>query len=337
MSSYLSGSAKLFSAIKKQGSFKAHEDANEAYVEQRKLVKQAKATLAKLDGTTSKWTGSSKKPSKKHKEAVAIVSQPYPDLQADYVSDLEKAKEAVKKATNAELAAMDLFQLYANLLSVDAKYVWNKIIHKKTQSDPTWTYSLQGCSKKGPRGYTCKSFNNCVIFYLLTMFPNSAAEQVWYYITNVLKKPQRISMHQVMQRIEQLNFYIAQLPCWFYSPSAKPSTLSMNVPFTEADLVSHAIRMCPHTWQDHFNHHKKSMTPMDMHSLLMSLKTIERMCAQETSNAPSNKKAFNKSKKGRQRPGTEYTTRVLEKVCFEKHCNLCKKHGGAYSIHNTKD
>ncbi len=26
-----------------------------------------------------------------------------------------------------------------------------------------------------------------------------------------------------------------------------------------------------------------------------------------------------------------------KKVCFEKHCNLYKKHGGAYTTHNTRD
>ena len=31
------------------------------------------------------------------------------------------------------------------------------------------------------------------------------------------------------------------------------------------------------------------------------------------------------------------TVRVPKKVCFEKHCNLCKKHGGAYTTHNTRD
>jgi hypothetical protein len=53
------------------------------------------------------------------------------------VSDLEKAKEAPEKAkAKAGLAAQDMFQLYANLLSIDAKYMWNKIVHKQTQSDP---------------------------------------------------------------------------------------------------------------------------------------------------------------------------------------------------------
>jgi hypothetical protein len=49
------------------------------------------------------------------------------------MSDLEKAKEATEKVkAKGELAAMDMFQLNANLLSVDAKYPWNKIVHKQT-------------------------------------------------------------------------------------------------------------------------------------------------------------------------------------------------------------
>jgi hypothetical protein len=28
---------------------------------------------------------------------------------------------------------------------------------------------------------------------------------------------------------------------------------------------------------------------------------------------------------------------VPKKVCFEKHCELCKKHGGAHTTHNTCD
>jgi hypothetical protein len=78
-------------AIKKKGHFEAHEDANKAYVEQCKLVKQSKAALVKLDGTTSNGTGSTRKSSKKHRETAATGSEPDPDLQAEYVyvSDIE--------------------------------------------------------------------------------------------------------------------------------------------------------------------------------------------------------------------------------------------------------
>jgi hypothetical protein len=39
--------------------------------------------------------------------------------------------------------------------------------------------------------------------------------------------------------------------------------------------------------------------------------------------------------KGIKRPGTESMASVLIKVCFKKHCNLCKKHDGAYTMHNN--
>jgi hypothetical protein len=71
---------------------------------------------------------------------------------------------------------------------------------------------------------------------------------------------------------------MVQLPYWYYSPSAKPGTIPMKVPFAEADLASHVLWMCPNMWQDQFNLHKKGMTPVDsMHLLLLSLKTILSM------------------------------------------------------------
>jgi hypothetical protein len=167
------------------------------------------------------------------------------------------------------------------------------------------------------------------------MFLNNVAEQERYNITNVVKKPQRVSIYQFVQYVKQLNFHIAQLPCWFYSPSAKPKPIPANIPMTKADLAIYTLRMCPLTWQNHFNLHKKGMTPMDMCLLLMFLEAIERVCTQEKSNAESNKKTSNKSKKGNKRPGVESTARVPKKVCFKKHCNLCKRHGGMYTIHIT--
>ena len=34
-------------------------------------------------------------------------------------------------------------------------------------------------------------------------------------------------------------------------------------------------------------------------------------------------------------PGTKSTARVPKKIHFEKNCDLCKKHGGAYTMHNN--
>jgi len=95
--------------------------------------------------------------------------------------------------------------------------------------------------------------------------------------------------------------------------------------------------MCPYTWQDQYNLHKKGGAPTDMRSLLQSLEAIECECGQEGSNKsnPSrDEKASHSEKKGTERPGTG-SPRVPKKSRTEKHCDLCKKHGGAHTTHNT--
>ncbi len=186
-------------------------------------------------------------------------------------------------------------------------------------------------------GLLRKSFEDCVMFHLLTMFPNSVAEQERYRISNVLKKPQRVSIHQFVQHVEQLNSYILQLPYWYYSPSLKTTMIPLNVLFTKADLVSHILQMCPCKWQDQFNLDEKGGIPVDMRLLLLSLKTIQCVCGQERSNASCNEKALHSEKKGAKQPGTNTMVRVPKKACAKKHCNLCKKHGSSYTTHTTRD
>jgi hypothetical protein len=184
---------------------------------------------------------------------------------------------------------------------------------------------------------SCQLFNNCIMFHLLTAFPINAAEQEKYYISNVLQKPQHVNVCQFVCCVEQLNAYITQMPCFYYSPNANASIKPKNIPFTEAELGAHVLRMCPLQWQDQYNMNDKGMMPMDMHSLLTSLEAIERICTYKMGKSESSKKSSHKSEKGEKRPGTNSMVRVPKKVCFEKHCDLCKKHGGAYTTHNTRD
>jgi hypothetical protein len=78
--------------------------------------------------------------------------------------------------------------------------MWNKIVREQTEADPF--RDLKGMSRKGPGGLSWESFNNCVMFHFLTVFPNNAAEQKKYYLSNVLKKPQRVGVCQLVQRVE---------------------------------------------------------------------------------------------------------------------------------------
>ncbi len=140
-------------------------------------------------------------------------------------------------------------------------------------------------SRKGPRGLSRESFNDCIIFHLLTVFPNNAAEQEKYYLSNVLKKLQWVGVRQFIQNVEQLNAYVMQLPCWYYSPSYINGMTPAIVPLTEADLASHILWMCLHQWQDQFNLQEKGMTPVDMHSLQASLEAIECVCTPKKAHA----------------------------------------------------
>ncbi len=74
-----------------------------------------------------------------------------------------------------------------------------------------------------------------------------------------------------------------------------------------------------------------------MRSLLISLEAIERVCTYKKGKSESCEKSSFKSEKGKKCPGTKAMIRVPKKVCFEKHCNLCKKYGGTYTTHNTRE
>ncbi len=257
-------------------------------------------------------------------------------MKADFQADLKKAKKAVEDAKGAMTAAASkMFMFYSNLLSPESKYSWNKIVSKQTESD--LFVNLQGVSLKHPRGMSHKSFDNCMMFHLLTAFLINAAEQEKYYITNVLKKPQRVNVRQFVHCVEKLNAYIAQMQCFYYSPYANASTKPNNVPFMEAELWSHVLHTCPIQWQGQYNMNKMVITPSDMRLLLTLLEAIKRICTYRKAKLESSKKASNKVEKGKKCPGTNSMARVPKKVRFEKHCNLCKKHGGAYTMHNTCD
>ncbi len=191
--------------------------------------------------------------------------------------------------------------------------------------------------RKGPRGLSRDSFDKCIMFHLLTVFPNNAAEQEKYYLSNVLKKPQSVGICQFVQYVEQLKVYVVQLPCWYYSPSYNAGMTLANVLFSEADLASHVLWMCPHQWQDQYNLQEKGMTSLDMRSLQASLEAIERVSTLKKAHAQSGKKTSHKNKAGAKRPSTGATKQVPKKVHFKKSCKLCKKCVGTHTTHTTKD
>jgi hypothetical protein len=234
----------VLNAIKKHGHFYDYEKAAKDHEESTKAIESARAALSLLDGPGAKAKNLHKKNKEVKKDATAKVQDSKSDakeaedapevddeMKAGFLGDLEKAKQSQRTAKGAMIiAANKMLVFYSNLLSPENKYAWNKIVSKQMESDPY--ANLQGDSLEGPRRMSCKSFNDCMMFHLLTAFPVNVAEQEKYYITNVLKKPQHINVRQFVRHLEQLNTYIAQMPSFYYSPHANASTKPEIVPFT---------------------------------------------------------------------------------------------------------
>ncbi len=174
----------------------------------------------------------------------------------------------------------------------------------------------------------------CVTFHLLTVFQSDAAETQHFYISNGLKKPNRVPIRQFMQRIQQLNGYLNLLPCLFYSEHATKLTKVVQA-FDDVDLASHILRMVPRNWQDQYKLTVGSV-PQSVCKLLEALESIEKAYLTEkeregpkvnTTGGGSSKKrmvTFSDQIPKKSRQGT-------------KHCALCKKHGGTHNTHNTGD
>ncbi len=65
-------------------------------------------------------------------------------------------------------------------------------------------------------------------------------EAVKFYITNTLKKPNKVPIWQFFVRVEQLNSYLENLPSLFQSPKANSATKPVT-PLKDADLAMHLL------------------------------------------------------------------------------------------------
>ena len=75
-----------------------------------------------------------------------------------------------------------------------------------------------------------QSFMDCVTFHLLMVFRSDMAETQCFYISNGLKKPNRVPTRQFVQMIQQLNGYLKLL-----------QRTKVVQAFNDVDLASHIL------------------------------------------------------------------------------------------------
>ena len=110
----------------------------------------------------------------------------------------------------------------------------------KAQTDAIPREDLRGEVHEENAGKTWTSFLECITFHLQSVFRPDAAEAVKFYITNTLKKPNRVPIRQFFVQVEQLNSYLENLPSLFQSPKANSATKPVT-PLEDADLATHLL------------------------------------------------------------------------------------------------
>ena len=103
-------------------------------------------------------------------------------------------EEASKKVEEAKqvvaTARVKPFELYVNLLADKACQPWEKIL-KAQVTQALWEDVFGVVHTKTPTK-NWSSFRECVKFHLQTVFRFDAGEALKYYITNMLKKQNRL-------------------------------------------------------------------------------------------------------------------------------------------------
>eukprot|EP00804_Cyclotella_cryptica_P030064 CCRYP_016957-RA/>CCRYP_016957-RA protein AED:0.30 eAED:0.30 QI:0/-1/0/1/-1/1/1/0/152 len=86
-------------------------------------------------------------------------------------------------------SALEVFQLYANLLTEEARQPWDLIVKEQTESSPFHDIFE---SKEEVTGKTSESFRRCQLLHLQSCFAHDAGENLKFYISNCLKKPNKV-------------------------------------------------------------------------------------------------------------------------------------------------
>ena len=127
-----------------------------------------------------------------------------------------KKATAVKAHTgeNIESTIQAILLQYSTLLLEESSRPWAKIVTAQMDCDPfaNIIYGVQH-TKRHPRSWT--SFMECVQLHLQAVFHSDTVEMLRFYISNGLKKPNRVPIRDFVRRVECLKGYLTLLLCLY--------------------------------------------------------------------------------------------------------------------------
>jgi hypothetical protein len=185
--------------------------------------------------------------SRKAKDLILALEDTPNETESEECKALALSEVKVDEANAQRIeVAGKMFALYENLLCNEARTKWTTIIASQIGANP-WT-DLKGKVHNLARKTLVQSFDECVMFHLLIVFSQDAAEQEKYYLNVHLKKQTRDKIRHFVARVEQLNSYLGRLPGLINSTKTIKNTKQIE-PFDKANLAQIILKMCPTDWQ----------------------------------------------------------------------------------------
>ena len=306
-------------------------------IDRKGLREQSKTFYGEMRNATAALQALKKRIAESKDEANDEASEE--ESEADKVEQTQ-SQDIFKEAKSKYVKAIEAtYEVMRTLLAGDPLTQWDRIVKEMHEGD-SWA-GPDGKEHEGSRLKCSKAFSDCLELHKLTVFSPDAAERQRYYIQQGIRKPQRASVRQFIQRMQQLSGYLEFLPTLKNSSRAVATTKKGNIPFEAADLASVILAALPLSWQNQYNL-THSTVPESPRVLTPELENIERVMKERDGEKQKSKdKAAvasptkGKPNKGSPKGGSFKT--APKKAKTEKYCQRCKTHGGAHNTHNTSE
>jgi hypothetical protein len=203
---------------------------------------------------------------------------------------------------------------------------------------------MNGKTNKGLWVRSLILFMDCIKLHKLTIFPADTTEKQHYYMQQMIKKPQRVTVCQFVSRMGVLNDYLVYLPTVFDSSMAIEVTKKMNVPFDHADEAGIVLSLVQSSWVNQYNM-MQSMLPKNPRALLTDLDAIKRVMDEKhhanlKAKAKEASAASGAAKGSCKKPSTSGSpseVQVPKKGKPNKFFQHCKAKGGPHLTHKTEE
>jgi hypothetical protein len=270
----------------------------------------------------------------------------FPEDETEAVKEIQKQmlskyKEIFKAKKVFGIAkTQKAYEMFRYFVVSDPRTQWDKIVHEMHTKDP-WI-GVNGSSHKGIHICSWPSLLDCIKLHKLTIFPVDAAEKQRYYMTQMVKKPQRATLCRYMAHMGILNDYLAHLPTVFNSPMAVEGTKKGNMPFNEVDLAGISLNSVPVSWMNQYTMTHTTL-PGGTRTLLQDLESIERVmdkkheAGQKAKTKEVSVSAIAKGSSKKCSASGSPGEQVTKKGKPNKFCQHCKAKGGPHLTHNTKE